>query len=724
MPMDSGLRSFIVEGRELLDDMEKALLSMRDGDADPETVNAIFRAAHTIKGSAGLFGLERLIAFTHVVESVLELVRNDALRLQAELVSLLLACHDHIAGLLDGVEAHGTDRDAAPVESGLPLLAALQAYLPPDAAAGTGMAVREADAESFERIGDPVAHGDAWHISLRFGPEVLKNGMDPLSFLRYLGTIGSIVDIITLHSAIPAPAEMDPELCYLGFEIAFKSDADKTVIESVFEFVRDDCKIHILPPRSRTSEYIRLIRDAADDHTRLGEMLTRCGTLTQFELDDALRFQAESAPVQPLGAILVDHGLVMPPVVAAALDKQKMVRSTKCAEASSIRVDADKLDRLINLVGELIVASASTNLIARNAQHLALRESSAILSGLVEEVRNSALQLRMVKIGASFNRFQRVVRDVSAELGKEIELLTSGEGTELDKTVVEKIADPLTHLVRNAMDHGIEPAAVRAARGKPAKGTIRLNAYHDAGTVVIEVNDDGGGLDRDKIRAKAIACGLLEPSRQLSDAELHKLIFEPGFSTAAAVTSLSGRGVGMDVVKRNIVALRGAVSLKSAPGKGTTVVVRLPLTLAIINGFMVEVGTSVFVIPLDAIEECLAFSAEPGHDYARLRGDVLPLIRLRGQFGIKGLPERRESIVVVRCAGLRAGLVVDKLLGEFQTVIKPLAKMFNQVKCISGSTILGSGEVALILDVPALVQRADREAAALAAPDAFAVLAD
>ncbi len=302
------------------------------------------------------------------------------------------------------------------------------------------------------------------------------------------------------------------------------------------------------------------------------------------------------------------------------------------------------------------------------------------------------------------------MHDVSRELGKEINLVVSGEDTELDKTLVERITDPLTHLVRNAIDHGIEPADVRLARGKPAAGTLRLNAYHDSGTIVIEVSDDGGGLKKDKILAKATERGLIEPGRTLTDAEIYSLIFEPGFSTAEKVTNLSGRGVGMDVVKRNITAMRGEVSIRSTEGVGTTMTVRLPLTLAIINGFQIGLGESMFVLPLESIEECVEFTSESGHDFTSLRGEVLPFIQLRDMFHIKAPPARRPSIVVVKHAGLRAGLVVDALHGESQTVIKPLGKMFRKVDCVSGSSILGTGEVALILDVGVLVQRAAAKA--------------
>jgi two-component system chemotaxis sensor kinase CheA len=446
-------------------------------------------------------------------------------------------------------------------------------------------------------------------------------------------------------------------------------------------------------------------------------MLVRCGTLTPHELERALKAQAAAAQDQPIGAILVEQGAVQPAVVEAALAKQRNVKEAKAHESQSVRVDADKLDQLINLIGELVIAGASTDLWARRLRNPELLECASRLSGLVEEVRDSALQLRMVKIGATFSRFQRVVHDVARELGKDIVLAVSGEDTELDKTVVEKIADPLTHLVRNSMDHGIEPADLRAARGKPARGTVRLNAYHDSGTIVIEVSDDGGGLKRERIVAKALERGLVQPGQALADSEVYNLIFEPGFSTAEKVTNLSGRGVGMDVVKRNITALRGSVALTSTEGVGTIVTVRLPLTLAIIDGFLVSVGESVFVVPLDMIEECVEFSAEDGHDYTNLRGEVLPFVRLREFFAVEkagaaaGASVRRESIVVIKCAGRKAGLVVDSLLGEFQTVIKPLGKMFSRVHCLSGSTILGSGEVALILDVAALLGSIENRAA-------------
>ncbi len=703
MNLDDALQTFVLESRELLVDMEHALLRIEQAQDRSEMVNAIFRAAHTIKGSSGLFGLDHVVAFTHVVENLLDQLRAGKLEIHAPLVSLLLSCCDHMRALVERIAAGQKEADAELQQQGLPLLAQLHLLLGTQVAGAVVVKVQD-EAELRHIYGEGVLC-DHWHISLRFGPEVLKNGMDPLSFIRYLQTLGRIAAIETLSDALPTLAQMDPERCYLGFEIALLCDASKATIENVFEFVRDECEVRILPPHSRIADYVNLLQQQAGDVRRLGEMLLSCGTLTRQELDAALNAQSDS-PDQPIGAILVEQGSVQSAVVEAALSRQKQAREQGAAESRSIRVDADKLDQLINLVGELIIAGASVNLIAQKARNTELQESTSKLSMLVEEVRDSALQLRMVKIGATFNRFQRVVHDVSRELGKDVLLLVNGEDTELDKTVVEKIGDPLMHLVRNALDHGIESSELRAARGKPAQGTLVLNAFHDSGSIVITVQDDGGGLQRERILAKAVERGLVEGGHHLSDAEVYALVFEPGFSTSEKVTQLSGRGVGMDVVKRNITALRGTVDLNSIEGEGTKVTVRLPLTLAIIDGFLVEVGKSVFAIPLDMIEECIAYTAEPGHDYTNLRGQVLPFIRLRELFALKGEPPRSENIVVLKHADQKAGLVVDKLLGEFQTVIKPLGEMFNQVKCISGSTILGSGDVALILDVPALVRQA------------------
>ena len=649
MNIEEALPGFIAEATDLLREMESALLECAGGSASSETINLIFRSAHTIKGSAGLFGLETIVGFVHVVETVLDGVRLNKTALSEELISLLLSCKDHIQSLLGYV---GT---AEEVGSGLTgqgeqLLVALRRVI-----GGATVDPSPVDADRATTPAESVpTNGSDWHLSLRFGPGVFAAGMDPLGFIRYLRTFCEFRTLLVIEDALPPDEAFQPESCYLGFEIDLCTSADRSRIDAAFEFVREDCTVVLTSPES----------------------------------------------AQP-----ADAGTGTQPTTSTPTGRQKPA-SELAAASATVRVDAAKLDTLIGRIGELIIAAAGVSVSARKGNLGEIQERASTLAALVEQVREGALQLRMVKIGGTFDRFRRVVHDVSREIGKDIALRVQGEETELDKTVVEQIADPLTHLVRNAMDHGIESADLRAARSKPAQGTITLNAYHDSGSIVIEVQDDGGGLKRDKILDKAREKGLIQEDRTLTDAEIFNLIFEPGFSTADSVTNLSGRGVGMDVVKRNITALRGNVAINSVEGRGTTVVVRLPLTLAIINGFQVAVGQSNFVLPLEAIEECVELSAEHGHDFTNLRGHVLPFIRLRDLVGSTEPPSRRASIVVVKHAGERAGIVVDALLGEFQTVIKPLGRMFRKVDFVSGSSILGTGEVALILDVPALIQHA------------------
>jgi two-component system chemotaxis sensor kinase CheA len=716
LDLSEALQTFYAESRGLLQEMEESLLKLEDAPDDTELINAVFRAAHTIKGSAGLFGLDDIVAFTHKAENVLDRVRNNELPLNEELIGLLLGCRDHIERLVD-MASGNAEMDSDTRAQGEALAARLGQCM-----GHSAVALPVETDPPLESVGGGQMAGDVWHISLRFGQDVLKDGMDPLSFIRYLATLGEIRHLTTLTDALPDAAGMDPECCYLGFEISLRSDADKARIESVFEFVRDDCQLRILAPGSRAADFINLITALPEDKSRLGEMLVACGAVTQRELDESLFTQKceseHQESVQPLGEILVKRQIVQPELVDAALNKQKEVRLRQTQEARYIRVHADKLDELINLVGELVIAGAGATLLAQRQGNGAMQEATALMSRLVDEIRDDALRLRMVPIGETFSRFQRVVRDVSKELGKDIELVITGAETELDKSVVEKIGDPLTHLVRNSMDHGIESAEARAARGKPVKGRLRLNAYHDSGSIVIEVGDDGGGLNKDRILEKAIERGIVGPNQNLSDREIYNLIFEAGFSTADAVSNLSGRGVGMDVVRRNIEALRGMVELDSTPGEGTTVRIRLPLTLAIIDGFLVGVGDSAYVVPLEMVLECVELSdadrrALTQRAYINLRGEVLPFVRLHDHFEVGGKGSRRENIVVVQYGGRKAGLVVDQLMGEFQTVIKPLGKMFSRVKGISGSTILGTGEVALILDVQALIQQAaERERAA------------
>ncbi len=714
--MKAALDTFVVESGELLQDMEDGLLGLEHDDNPGDAIGAIFRAAHTIKGSSGLFGLDHIVHFTHVIESVLDMLRNDEITVSTELIAILLPCRDHISSLIDGVAAGHTSATPEQSTAGAVLHERLHRLL--NGGNASASAVVPHNDDSTKASGGGVMDSGNWYLSLRFGPDCLRNGMDPLSFIRYLSTLGDVINLITIADSIPAIELMDAETCYLGFEVVLKSSATKEAIENVFEFVREDSVIRIVPPNSKMDDYIDIINNLPDDNELLGEILIHSGVLTKHELDECLRLQEQrhnrndgTSKEPQIGEILVKQEMLQQPILDAALNKQKQVKDTKAKEKQNIRVDADRLDKLIDLVGELVIAGAGTNLRASKSHDVALLESTSEVMRLVEEVRDSALQLRMVPIGTTFSRFQRVVRDVSIELGKDIVLEISGGDTEVDKSVVDKIGDPLMHLVRNSMDHGIESPAVRTARGKPAQGILRLNAYHESGSIVIEVSDDGGGLNRDKILAKAMEKGLVPPGVTLTDKEIYALIFEAGFSTADQVSNLSGRGVGMDVVKRNVTALRGTIDIDSEIGVGATMRIRMPLTLAIIDGFLVGVGTSSFVVPLDNVIECLELPKEcQDVDYMDLRGEVLPFIRIRNLFEIEGEVPRRQNVVVVGYGENKAGLVVDRLLGEFQTVIKPLGKLFVHLQGIGGSTILGSGEVALILSISAMLQGYTRRA--------------
>ncbi len=730
--LEQGRLAFAEESTELLEKSESIMLRLEDEPDSDELINDLFRAVHTIKGSAGIFGFDDVVSFTHVAESVMGMLRDKELTLDEPLMSLLLSSRDQISDLVGQV----IENDDAPLpqatrERGDALLEQLRRYLDSGGDAQTTPAedpvATVAETTSGDSDGLRVS-SDHWHISLRFERNILTNGMDPLSFFRYLPTVGDIVNMTTLSADLPLLDDVSPEDCYLGFEIDLNSAATKEDIAEVFEFVQDDCQLHILPPRSKIADYTLLIETLPEENMSIGEILLASGALTREERDEALEYQASQTvtetiedggnePVEvvtkpPIGAVFVEKGMTDSRLVDVAVDKQAKVKEARKAEQQSVRVNAEKLGNLINLVGELVISSAHTELKAKETEQSELLETAEHLTRLVEEIRDSTLSLRMVQIGDTFSRFKRVVRDVSKDLNKKVDLKISGGDTELDKTVVEKISDPLMHLIRNALDHGLEQPDVRLSNGKSDTATLNLDAYHDSGSIVIEVSDDGRGLDPDVLVAKAIEKGVISPSQQLTLPEIHRLIFAPGFSTAQEVTSISGRGVGMDVVNKNIDALRGQISVRSELGVGTTFSIRLPLTLAIIDGFQVQVGDSSYVIPLDLVEECIELNEQQADttkgEYVELRGEVMPYLHLSDVFSKNADADKeshRNNIVVVQYAGQKTGLVVDELLGEHQTVIKPLGKIFQHLRGISGATILGNGEVAMIIDVPALVGR-------------------
>lgn len=681
MNLEQAMQSFLLESAELLEEMESILLDAEADSITAEQLGALFRCMHTIKGSAGLFGLEDIVHFSHQAENLLDQLRDGKLQLDAELSGLLLRSHDHVKAQL------------AAVEAGQPLPGGEEAAILAEIALRLHADTISSPLPTAAATAEP-APPDDWLLTLRFGPDVLRNGMDPASFIRYLATLGEIRRIASYCCNLPADDSFDPERNYLRLELQFYGAVDAEQLDSVFAFASEGSQFIISPLAQRQQHLQQALQlgDAAEQQ-QASQLWQQWGLSPQ---------QATAMPAQP------DQDQPAPPLIATAAEGEG--KAARQGESRFIKVEASKLDNLINLVGELVIAGAASSLLARSHGNSQLLESTAILSGLIEQIRGQTLAMRMVPIGETFSRFSRVVHDVSHALGKEIRLQISGADTELDKSMVDKLADPLTHLVRNAIDHGIEDVAQRRAAGKPDAGRVWLDAYHESGSVVIEVADDGGGLSKQRILAKARQRGILAGDMLSTEQDVFRLIFEAGFSTAAQVSNLSGRGVGLDVVKNNIEQLRGTVEVESEEGLGTTFRLRLPLTLAIIDGFLVTVGNTTFVLPLDTVVECLALpETQPARSAIsrfNLRGEVLPLLELRRFLELDGQPGPRRNVVIIQTGDCKVGLVVDALHGEFQTVIKPLSPLFRHLKAISGSTILGNGEVALILDVLALTQHA------------------
>jgi two-component system, chemotaxis family, sensor kinase CheA len=717
--VSEALPAFVSEAQEQIESVEQLLLELEEDPGNRELLDALFRCAHTVKGSAGIFGLDDVVGFTHHVETLLDQLRDGQVELTPAVSTLLLQCNDQIRILVAGAQS-ADGADPADVQAREALIQRLQSA-GGDTAHGEGEAA--ATESSAEQAGDAddgeLAEG-AWHLSVRFHADIFRNGMDPLAILNYLRTLGQIPNLVCDQTGVPTLELLNPEDCHLSFEVALDTPAQREQIEAAFSFVRDDCTLHLIEPPVTERNYADLIA-ATPENPRVGDMLVALGAITAQQLEAGLCSEPEPSAAADLRAparqALNDETDAFPDVPDAALQKPAKQREARAGATPSddnrfIRVHAEKLDAVINLLGELVIASAGGLLLARQSRERELTEANQQISELVEEIRNGTLQLRMVPIGETFSRFRRVVRDTASELGKDVKLDILGGETELDKSVVERIADPLMHLVRNALDHGLETPEERIAEGKAGQGTLTISARHESGSILIGIRDDGRGIDRTRVLQRAWERGLIERGVTPPDNEILNLIFEPGFSTAEKITNLSGRGVGMDVVRRNIEALRGSVALSSEPGSGSHIALRLPLTLAIIDGFLVSVGPSKFIFPLDAVVEVIESGAAAsavdarGRNIVELRGQVLPVVSLRALYALDSPEPERCSIVVIRSGNSRYGVMVDQLLGQHQTVIKPLGRMFRSLRGMSGSSILGNGEVALIFDVHSLSQMA------------------
>jgi len=682
--------TFRGEAAELLVELETALLELEEQHDDAELVASVFRTMHTIKGSGAMFGFEKLAAFTHHLENAFDQVRSGDLMVTKELINIALGSGDHIRRLLE-------DKDSSPglEAEGVVLLAQLVELL--SGCAVTPMAANGVTLQNESKKESVAAY------RIRFTPVVdaLINGMNPFPILRELAALGPC-HISTLTDGIPTLAELDAESCHLAWDLILTTDQGRNRIDDAFIFVQDEWSI--------TIEAIEQDGHWSDtpDEKPVGEILLERGDATLEQVEQALAQQKRT------GEILSEEGNVPPEKVKAALAEQQVIRDEhKKRQAkegtANVKIPAERLDTLMDLVGELVIAQSRLNQAAGILMDAQLTNVAEEIERLTTELRDNSLGLRMLPIGTTFARFRRLVRDLSGDLGKEIELVTEGADTELDKTVIDSLADPLVHLIRNSIDHGIEMPDVREAAGKSRKGTVHLSATHSESNVLIRIKDDGAGLNAEAIRAKAIERGVLSEGSKPTPEELYNLVFDAGFSTAKTVSNVSGRGVGMDVVKRSIETLRGKVWIDSEPGEGSTVTVELPLTLAIIEGLSVRVGEERFVLPLSLVEECIELTSDEveqsnGNRLIEVRGELVPYLRLREWFGQKDREPSMEQIVVTRMGDVRFGFTVDEVIGQHQTVIKGLGKFYDGVKGLSGATILGDGTVALILDPPKLIQ--------------------
>ena len=694
------IETFKEEALELLGKLEEQLLELEEQPDNPEILSAVFRAMHTIKGSAAMFGLDRISTFAHEVESILSALRDGKISFSRALIGNTLIARDMILGMLERVE-DGTGGMTAELTVFLEEFRRESGY---DRTLRTPVG----KSEPTGAIPEPLARLNTmqtWHITFKPREGMLLRGLNPYKLIEELCAMGDSSCIPEL-GAVPPNEELTEDCCRTGWEIILTTAMDENAIRDVFIFAEGDCELQV---ENVTEMNERLGTETA----KLGELLVSSGKIDRESLNLALGSQKK------LGEELLARKLVTPTDITVALEEQKRLQKAQAerknrSELDTIRVKSEKLDDLMALVGELVTVHA---LISETAKQISREDglSSAIeqFGRLMDDLRNNTMSIRMVPVGSTFSSFKRLVRDLSAELGKQIELVTAGGETELDKSVIEKLHDPLIHIIRNSLDHGIESPDIRTARGKPATGTIRLEAIQSGASVHIIVTDDGNGLDRGKIKEKAIAKKLIKSDDQLDDDQLLRLILLPGFSTKATANAISGRGVGMDVVNRQMEQIGGTLRLESAETVGTSITLVIPLTLAIIDGLLVRAGDEHFVIPLSSVTACMEHRSQgtPRNGVAVYHGRLLPYIDLRTFFDIPGPAPDLAQIVVVTVKEKQYGIFVDQVLGGSQAVIKPLGAIYRNVKGISSATIRGNGSIALIIDVEQIVvaANADRE---------------
>jgi two-component system chemotaxis sensor kinase CheA len=643
---------FRQEASELFEVLESALLDLGLRPDDRELVDTAFRALHTIKGSGAMCGFQKVASFTHEFESAFDRVRKGEIKPSQDLISVALAAKDYIRALIE-------EPDTTDSIIGDAILDDLRRFVGP----GDPLPI---DAPHIEAsVPQATAVRGGWQLHLEFNSDVLQNGSNPLDYLDDLRKLGGCF-VTALTDDLPLLDELDPECCFLKWDVTLHSDCERAAIDDVFMFVQDDMKLV-------------------------------CAPLSAAEIP-----APTVKPVKPV-ADAAPADVAIDPVTNIPVPARRWDDKSN----ATVRVQAERLDELMDRVGELVIAQARLSQLAAATDDIPIKAIAEEIERLAASLRDTTMGARMVPIGSLFGRFRRLVHDLSRELGKPVEFVTLGEETELDKTMIERLADPLVHLIRNAIDHGIEDTASRSAASKTDIGRIEVAAIHAGAQVLVTVRDNGAGLNTARIRAKAEEQGLVAPGVALSDQDIHQFLFAPGFSTAQTVSALSGRGVGMDVVKRTIEAMRGSIDISTTPGKGTTVTLRLPLTLAIIEGLLIRVGEGRYIIPLSAVEECAELTPGEerarGRDFLNMRGDLVPFLRLRNLFDVTGEPDRFQKIIIASAGEARVGLIVDQIIGSHQSVIKSLSKLHSDVTMFSGATILGDGSAALILDVAQLL---------------------
>jgi two-component system chemotaxis sensor kinase CheA len=697
---------FFEESFEGLDVMESQLLDLQPGDVDSETVNTIFRAAHSIKGGAGTFGFMQISDFTHVVETLLDEIRAGQREMEQLYVDLFLLSVDCLRSMLGSLQ-DGSEPDMTKAAE---LKIQFQAILDGEQEAETSAA--EVECSETESIG--------WHICFKPDVDILRTGNEPFRMFRELVDIvgASYVEVVPSFDTLPEFTSLNPEECYLQWDIYVRKAVEQQAISPVFEWVEDECDITYTPLTAVAAA-------KADNNPKqdvvaaMAESTADSAVVPELPEDDAGADRAAStatpsAPTASTTQASSDKAVSSAAPSASKNTTAKSAKSgNKSGEGSSIRVSIDKVDSLINMVGELVITQSMLGQLGQDfdmSKLARLQEGLSQLEQNTRELQESVMKIRMMPISFAFSRFPRLVRDLGGQLGKKVNLVMLGENTELDKTVMEKIGDPLVHLVRNSMDHGLETTAKRLEAGKSEQGTITLNAFHQGGNIVIEIKDDGAGLNEEKILEKAIQNGLVAEGQPLSSEEIHNLIFLPGFSTADTVSDISGRGVGMDVVRRNINELNGTIDVTSKPGEGSTFTIRLPLTLAILDGQLVQVGDETYIFPLVSIVESIQLEKKSlnnitgSQQVMQLRDEYIPIVRLDEVFNLArpASESDEEMLVVVESDNEKIGLVVDDLLGQQQVVIKSLEQNYRRVDGISGATILGDGTVALIIDISSI----------------------